>query len=903
MCSWSHSAPRLTGALALLIAAAGAAAQDVPLRVLYGDCRTVLSGPVCVLPESSALRLWIDAPVRADIAIEVDGAPAAADEAGSAPPGTRWRVRLPEDDVSTLTVTAALDGASARWTLPLTRETDPPLLARIGAGIRGGDRSEPAWRSAAAADIEATLADPAWRRRGQLLRYLAQLQRLDRDMVAATATLQAAQAASLAEGRPLEALRTTSILAWTLIKDLRRLDEAARVYDVFETLQTDAAEARYFPAYFLAIAAKDAGDARTALAQFDRARRAADQMGWERRAFDTTQSMAIQLAQMGRRGEALALLRRWEHEPLPAALRPCERGKYWNNLGWLAVLLLEAGERADDPQPWLERSLALHRQHDCDPNSLVHAWVNLALAHFHAGRYAAAQESLDAARAATDEPEVENRLWWYDVAARVALRQGDDVAASAFVDTLDALSQSTLSYSALWRGTVARAQIHEHRGDTAAALAAYARADAQLDEDLFRLAFDAGREPLIAGRERVQQHYIAMLLEHGQQQAALDAVRRHHARLLATLEVAPSDEAAEAREAYRALRADIARDIASTWALSRSEQARLAANIDARERDARARLDAALRGGESAADVAPAALANGEVRLSFHPLADGWAVFVETGRGLQVQRGLCANVDGPHALGQCLVGALNEPLTEASVVVISTPATLHDADLHGARLGDRTLVEHAPVRYALGIRARGAQSAVGTRALLVVDPRGDLLGARAEADAVEDLLGGAPDAWQIARIDGAAATGDRLLQAVRDADLFHFAGHAWYGGRGGWDSHLKLASDTVLTVRDILSLERAPRLVVLSGCETAAVGGSAAIAGIGLAQAFIAAGTEHVVAATRPIPDTAARDLADHFYRALNAGADPAGALRTAQIALARATPDADWRAFRVLTR
>ena len=186
-------------------------------------------------------------------------------------------------------------------------------------------------------------------------------------------------------------------------------------------------------------------------------------------------------------------------------------------------------------------------------------------------------------------------------------------------------------------------------------------------------------------------------------------------------------------------------------------------------------------------------------------------------------------------------------------------------------------------------------------ALIVGDPRGDLPAARREARAVETVLGSA-GRWRLERRDGANARDAEVRGLLARADLFHFAGHAEFTGRGGWDSALPLADSAGLTIADILALERTPRWAVLSGCET---GRSSRKAGesLGLAQAFLIRGSQAVVATSRPVSDQASALLVEGFYRQWSAGVTPATALQQAQMALRRSDAAADWSAFRLLER
>ena len=90
----------------------------------------------------------------------------------------------------------------------------------------------------------------------------------------------------------------------------------------------------------------------------------------------------------------------------------------------------------------------------------------------------------------------------------------------------------------------------------------------------------------------------------------------------------------------------------------------------------------------------------------------------------------------------------------------------------------------------------------------------------------------------------------------------------------------------------------APARVVLSGCDAAKSEGDAE--GLGLAQAFVVAGAEEVLAPVRPVSDTLAAELATRVHRDRAPLAD---ALRAASLSLHAGDARADWAAFRVLAR
>jgi CHAT domain-containing protein len=223
-------------------------------------------------------------------------------------------------------------------------------------------------------------------------------------------------------------------------------------------------------------------------------------------------------------------------------------------------------------------------------------------------------------------------------------------------------------------------------------------------------------------------------------------------------------------------------------------------------------------------------------------------------------------------------------------------------DFHALDAGGDALVARAPVVYGLGMPPAAPRAEPESRrALLVGDAQGNLVAAQEELRAVRDALGAGD--WRTEMLSGADASLAPVRSALAEADLFHYAGHARALGARGWDSELQLGGRTSLDVADILALGRAPEVVVLSGCETAATDAASPAGGISLAHAFVASGARVVVATTRPVRDATALAVMRVFYDEWLAGAPPETALQRAQLALRRNTANADWSAFRLIER
>lgn len=162
------------------------------------------------------------------------------------------------------------------------------------------------------------------------------------------------------------------------------------------------------------------------------------------------------------------------------------------------------------------------------------------------------------------------------------------------------------------------------------------------------------------------------------------------------------------------------------------------------------------------------------------------------------------------------------------------------------------------------------------RGVLVCGP--GLTAAPAEIAA---LAGVHPDA---VALTGPAATVDAVSAALDGAQWAHLATHGRLRTDNPLFSALELA-DGRLTVYDLELLRRAPRLVVLSACQSGVGAARAGGETLGLANALLALGTRTLVATTLPVSDQATATLMLALHAGLARGRPVAEALAAAQVA------------------
>lgn len=908
----SASSPLLLAVLAFAIGWTEAPSPpfSAPLDVEVAGCSAIARGPVCELPDDGKLRLWIGVQDAARVAIHVDEAALPANgervQGGLAVP-----VQV-SAGAREIVVTAQGGGARRAFRIALQAAKELPAVKAAQALQQKGD-AEGAERVLADSLKD---ADPAVRAAA-----LAQLARIDiarKRTDDAFARFRAAADLYADAGRISDEVNTRVVLSYQLVYNGRRFAEARAVLPPVASAR-DYAEGPAWIAYGEGVIAYEAADLRAALQPLREAGQRAVRLGAQAVRLAALQVEADTLRMLGRDAEGESLFRE-ASATLPSSADACSRAELYNNLGWFA--LGARGTARTDPREIfapLERSLAIYREGTCrKPWGRANVLTNLALAKVEAGDAAAARADLAAAReAAMGSEHARLSVHWQDCDGRIDLEGDRPEAALAAYERLGSIAAAGRLPVAAWRAALGRALSLERLGRVEGAREAYARAEEILDDHSLVAPVGEGRETFLGRFDESAKHRVRFLLAIDPR-AAARAARRARARELTTLGVADrvgglDAEDRKAWEAslalYRGEREALAKEAARDWQLSAREleEARLARKK--RQERAAAELEHALAtlGGVSARALGEAELAEpeeGELFLVYHPLPAGWAGFAVTRDGV-VARDL-GPVDRAAPADE-LSGILLEPfraeILAARRIRVLASGALDQLDVHALPWDERPLLALAPVVYGVDVLAARVGAAVmGPEALVVSDPRSDLPAARREAQALVTRLRETPG-LHVRLLEGPTATHAAFRAAIESPsiELLHYAGHGTFTGHDGWDSGISLADGASVTVGDVLALARVPRRVVLSGCETARTAGGAP-AGLGLGQAFVLAGAEAVVAATRPVDDVLTARLMAAFYGA-GAGAphDAAARLREAELAAFADAPASDWSSFRVL--
>lgn len=808
------------------------------LDVEYAGCRAVLlPGTVCKLTQSRELRLWVGAPPEA-IEIRAGGRriDTTSEEVGE---GQHFSLTIPPGAQSLDVIIETPEG-QAVWFLPL-----------------GEPEGEVASRDLLREVDEKTLL---------VYRYI-----LARELTAVRETLASIQLPPRAP-----------------------------------------AESRYYVSYYRSLLAERGGDYRSALEYIQEALDISQRAKLD----DLSQQMAEQekallLLGVGRFNEATAILDRL---PYPAAA-PCDKAQLLaqllGNQAWAKLLAREAGESVEDPTRLFEKALATHETCTAKFEKRVNFLINLALAHFQQGQLSQAKDLLAEAHELESRTLLPQKLWVLDLEARIALREERPAEALRRFEDLEELALGTSSPDGRLRAAFGQAQAQRALGDPAAALKTLRQAEALLDEQSLQIPIHEGRETFLATRQALVSLHVEILLDEGQDREALDVARHARSRMLRQMERSErlASLTPDRRTRWETLlqrfqekRAILEEKAQDDWKLPTDQLRRERAARKAETQALRDLLDQAFLVLEDPAEPSEETLAPprpGELLLTWCPLPRGWVGFAADGETVMTHRFDLPALFLKGELSRQLLVPFSAAIEKAKRIRILPAGRLQEVDFHSLPFAGDILLAKRPVVYGLDLPVRSVPAGPsGRHALLVADPRDDLPGSLDEVRTVREVL--EAGSWTLEELKSTGALAEAVGRRLPEADLLHYAGHGIYSGFGGWDSGLLLAADTRLSLDDLLAVKRVPAWVVLSGCETGRSSTKTPVGSLGLAHAFLLAGSQGVIASTRPADDRTVPAFFAELYRQWTREPDLAVALQRAQLSWRQSHPSGDWPGFRL---
>ncbi|AKF04562.1 CHAT domain-containing protein [Sandaracinus amylolyticus] len=813
-----------------------------PLAIELAGCAQIPGESVCELGDDAR-----DVTVFAraiSVRASADGAPLEPLESVAAQGGTRLRLRVPSGARELVVSTEGARAAIVVRPLQVPARVATLLAMRRRGELDEVERALDAW------EREPSLDDCD---RARLVGVQARVAFSRGEPERVDALYAASIPALLACGRVSEAVNDALARAYTQNMQLRDFAAARATLDAIAPRSAPFAEGAAWIAYQRASLAMRLGELGAAMQHLDDAEQRTERIALAGLRSDLLQMRGWIYGLLGRHDRAASSVSEasasWDAEA------PCDRARLLGNLGWQRLLAAEAGQGApSDARAPL--ALALEIPDAACPDGAWRSQVHLTLARVAVleGALAEAERALQRAGEGASSADGSLAIALLDVRGRLALDAGDARGALVIYDEL--VSRARAAGESVPVGALGRARALLALGREDDAIDALAESEDELDRQIASVSLGMGRASLSVGRSESARLLVEALIDRGRADDAFLAARRARARVLgslprlaSTLTALPDDER-RARE----------RAIADYWAVRQRIEslARQAFTVPADELPAieraqaeqRARLAAQLERLFPAIHTRPRPLvvAPGEVVLGLFPLGDRTFVFVQDASGV---RASTHPGDAPPA---SMLADVARAAPRSLRVIAPTEGPL--ARVHELALGDRGPLGLAmPIEHVVDLPRTTSAPRDRGAGVFVFDPRGDLPGARREAAWLREHLGDAsPHTWLLGR----DATRAAVLAALERARFLHYAGHAVHVRDVWWESGLLLGERSMLTVSDVLAARAVPEEIVLAACDTARSDPARHVATVGIAQAFVVAGADHVVATLDAVEDAAA---------------------------------------------
>ncbi len=891
------------------------------LTVEFTGCREVGRGPTCVLGEQSELGLWVSVePSDTVYAIRQAG----TEEKGGhrAPVQGGWRhVVHARGEAKEIIVTAGSGPHVTAFRLGIRREAPLSWIASVQELLDLGDVD------AAKRRLRQSIDNAPESQKGLGWSLAARIALGRDDPVRSEQMFLKAIENHRRWGRPSRVIEDTTALVYLWSKTGRRFLDMDAALEQLRPLARGHGDSNFYIANSEGLSAERRGDFRTALARYRAAIHQAERLDLAKLKWFAATNMYNVLSKLGRYRDATALF-----ESDGGTLTGCERAVRLDAVGWSLIEQAEGGashfsgeSTADsiDPRVPLRRALELVNTHTCPkfPHGKRNILINLAFGAMTRDDAKDADRWLTMAQHHISDRDYLFEQWVFLLEGRIAAAKGRFKDALVYFNRLDAIARTTGDFGLQWRAAIGEARVYHRKGKIRRALDAYSRAEVLLDNALLMVALNRDRVSYLSHSRLAIAEQMELLIDDERVHDALDVARRARSRVINSLwrsdSISRFDAAQravwdETLSEYSRMRKDIEDKRARSWELPadelRSLEERNAIKVDTLIE----LVDTALTrsGVQSVSRKEWRTPEADELFLFYFPLPDAWIGFGWDREGLTSRdMGQLPEHLTSDTLSMQLLSPFADQIDRARRIVFFPIGRLNQIDFHALPWKGKPLMTARNVSYRVDLPPRLGTPRQTTRrqrsALVVVDPLSDLPEARRNSHAITRALSNAPGDWTVSTSIGPGTTRETLRRGLVDAELFHFSGHSVTRGNGGWDRALMLGRGE-LTIGDLLTLSRAPRYVVLLGCETAETRPVPAT-GIGLAEAFILIGSEAVIAATRPLEDRLAARFTTLFYSALDlAEADGEteavdAAFHQAQNALRRGFPHQDWASLRLI--
>ncbi|TQV87940.1 CHAT domain-containing protein [Aliikangiella coralliicola] len=709
---------------------------------------------------------------------------------------------------------------------------------------------------------------------------------------------------------------TVLIYIYLILKD--NPISAKAILDSLPSVDNDA-KSVFYRTFYTAHLNSYLGEIRLAESRYFEAQKIAHKFNLEREEIDTEHMHSRILVNSGKFAEAIAI-RKEIINKIPDAWSDCRKAKYHNGLGWAQNQLLETqpSTKNNSPLPALTHSLQLLEK-SCPKTSTdrINVLINLSKYHYLENELDAAYGRLEQVKKIETQFSYQQKLEILELEALFELAQNNYDASIVIFEQLWRLADQVKYSNFLLKALVGIAKAHEGKGEADSAIVYYERAEQLVFNNTLSIPVTGSQPEFLASKVNFSYRYVDLLSRSGKMREALEKARKFRSHWLSSIfkmnqlavgNLAQNREWITLVSRIKRLRKSIIAQQTLEWSLPfdqidnanrllEEQKLKLATLFDESVRLVNsANLSTEFHFGEPKEN---------ELFLFFYPITNGWIGFSYEQTEMKshlIQ--LNENQSANHAqMASEWVDVFSQSIDEAKTVIVFPFGEMKSVDFRTIPYKDANLFRYKNVLYGVDLKRLQLgkdRDHISNQSLIVANSLGDLKETELEAKSIENFI--ARKNWRSKTLTNEETVIEEVKQKLQEVQHFHYAGHVFSTEDYLSQYQIPLTKNVNLNSTDILMLKRVPRWVVLSACNSSTPGRMTSTESLGLAHAFVIAGSEQVIATSKPVADKQAKLLMTQFYQHWKSGNNFAETFRQAQLDLIEHQPEHDWLAFRVIT-
>ena len=636
-----------------------------------------------------------------------------------------------------------------------------------------------------------------------------------------------------------------------------------------------------------------------------------------------THLRSLTLQKVGRFDEAIELLQGQLVRSEADESRDCSYVENLNTLGFIQwhkeLVALDDQDLAPTAVKTFHKAAELAIQL-CTSGVFKHertnSYINLALAYMSLGRLDDAASWLQRINISTENLLL-HQQWYYQTKGEILLERGLPHDALAAFDKIAQLRDHKRDPYVKLRSQLGQIDANLQLKKHTEALTIWDEHISKIDEEGLLVPIHSGRELFLSQYATYTESLVSTLLKDDQIESARKVIQQTQSQLLRSVVtqdrlnfMTSSEKLAwlAALGQYETLRSDLEGLRKNLWTIPTTEKPAYEAQINKLENQVLVALDRVHDNlklvSRSARDDQQSSVEEGVAQLTFSQTRSMWVLIVSLNNQFTAITQPRKRFPKSNQVAKALIKEAWPHLREANQLAISASGLFSNLDFHQIEIHSQPLIAHFPIRYSFGLSNLTEPKAHGSKqdVLILGDPSGNLPNARIEAEAVFAILS-ANQEQRVKLSVGSDITPTNFKASVQGTRLFHYAGHGRFDQDVPVKSELILSNESKFDVGDILSLTSAPETVILSACQTATTDTLKIYESLGLAHAFIAAGSKQVIASSRNVRDDLSYFIMNELHQKYLETKDLARSLQFAQITAAQRFPESDWATYRLITR